>query len=126
MLDYVQKSNDYDKKEVIRYQLALVRKQIEELGEEEMSEKKFKGEIFEDDDKFDYGDREILKNVELEDQLDPPFREFQLFRNKNSHKKYSIYNGFFVGGVPDGSFVRCAISVKWLETIQDDYDTEDD
>ena len=74
MLDYVQKTKDHEKKEVIRYQLGLVRKKLEDLEEEEMNEKKFKGEIFEDDEKFDYGDREILKNAELEDQLAPPFR----------------------------------------------------
>ena len=48
---------------MIRYQLGLIRKKIEDLGEEEMTEKKFRGEIFEDEEKFDYGDRDILKNM---------------------------------------------------------------
>ena len=67
MLDYVQKTRDHEKKEVIRYQLGLIRKKIEDLEEEEMTEKKFRGEIFEDEEKFDYGDRDILKNMQLED-----------------------------------------------------------
>ena len=120
MLDYCSRIKDSEKKVIITYQLTLIRKQIEALDEEEMDEKKFRGEIFEDEEKFDYGEREIFKNEQLEDQISPPFKSFSLFTDQSSsYEHYTIHNKFFTGGVKTKSnaFLRCAISVKWLETF---------
>ena len=92
-----------------------------------MDEKKFRGEIFEDEEKFDYGERQIFKNEMLEDQISPPFKSFDLFTNQSrSQEHYTIHNRIFTGGVKtqSNSFLRCAISVKWLETFEDDYGDE--
>ena len=127
MLDYCSSIKDNEKKLVINYQLTLIRKQIEALNEEEMDEKKFRGEIFEDEEKFDYGERQIFKNEMLEDQISPPFKSFDLFTNQSrSQEHYTIHNRIFTGGVKtqSNSFLRCAISVKWLETFEDDYGDE--
>ena len=91
-----------------------------------MTEKKFRGEIFEDQEKFDYGDRDILKNMQLEDQLFPPFKQFDLFQDSKTNKHYTLHNGLFTSGIPSGSFARCAISVRWQETIENDYDDEEE
>ena len=63
-------------KELIRFQIMTLRKKCEDLEENggEMTEERFLAFMEDIDQKFDYGNREVLKNKTVEDGLTHPFR----------------------------------------------------
>mmetsp|Transcript_24344 Transcript_24344/g.17131 ORF Transcript_24344/g.17131 Transcript_24344/m.17131 type:complete len:81 (+) Transcript_24344:521-763(+) len=72
------KNSGADIKELLLSKIISTRKKIEELEDGVMDELKFWGYQEEVDDKFDYGDRALLKSSNYEDVLNIPFRTFPL------------------------------------------------
>ena len=69
-----------------------------------------------DDNGFDYGQRQVIKNKTREGQLSVPFKNYELLSTVNrgyfqmsQETGFEIRDGIFMSGKATGGFVRASV-----------------